>query len=122
MLSFSTRYFIIFYLILPYFVILQFYILIRNTGLYQKSSNTIYILISCCLLFHFWNTNYFIITFYLLFVRKCLSPLLFFCIHVLPDDGSSGQPKYAVVLNKLNTAEIYSCVCQIIKITIQNML
>ena len=122
LLSFPTRYFITFYHILPYFTILQFYILIWNTGLYSKSSNIIYILISCCLLYHFWNTNYFIPAFYLLFVRKGLSPLLFLCIHALPDDGSSGQPKHAVVLNKPITTDTYSWVCQIIKIKIQDML
>jgi hypothetical protein len=60
--------------------------------------------------------------FYLLFVRKGFSPLLFLYIHTLPDDGSSGQPKHAVVLNKPNTADLCSCVYQIKKIKIQDML
>jgi hypothetical protein len=36
-------------------------------------------------------------------------------VHVLPDDGSSGQPKHVVVLNKPNIQHLYSCVRCIIK-------
>jgi len=66
------------------------FILIRNTVLYQKSSNINDISISCYIFFPFLNNNYynyFETTLYLLFVSRSLSALLFLCIHVLPDDG-----------------------------------
>jgi hypothetical protein len=51
----------------------------------------------------------------LLFVSTGLFPLLFLCIHVLPDYGWCGQPKHVVVWNTPNIQHLYCCVRRIIK-------
>ena len=95
-----------FYHILASFIILQLYILVQNSGLYQKSCNITYTPISCWLLLHFRNNNlynYFITNLHLLSARKGFSSTLYFLfIHVLSADSWSGQPKHVVVLRASN--------------------
>ena len=79
------------------------------------------VLISCCWFFRFQNNNYYnyaIKTLYLLLARRGMSTLPSVCIRALLDDGWSGQPNHAEVLNKPNIQDLWCRVSRIIKINI----